>query len=44
MFFHRYYSCYVVGIIEKDKWSLLQYENAKYLLTITITIPIFHKS
>jgi len=46
--FERYYICYIVGIIEKDKFSLLilkkkgfsllQYENAKYTLFIPIIL------
>jgi len=32
-FFERYYICYTVDIIEKDKYSLLQYkvQNIYYL-------------
>jgi len=26
-----YYICYIVGVVEKDKYNLLQYESAKYL-------------
>jgi len=29
-FFERYYICYIVGIIDKDKYCLLQYESVKY--------------
>jgi len=31
-----YYICYIVGIIEKDKYGLLQYEDVKYLLHIPV--------
>jgi len=32
IFFERHYICWIiVGIIEKDKFSLLQYNSAKYL-------------
>jgi len=27
-----YYICYIVGIIVKDTYSLLQYKSAKYIL------------
>ena len=35
-YFERYYICYIVCVIEKDKHSLLHYESAKYLLFIPI--------
>jgi hypothetical protein len=38
IFFEKYYFCYIVGIIEKYKYSLLQYESAKYLLSIPIIL------
>jgi len=36
--FERYYICYIIDIIIKDKYSLLQYESAKYLLSIPIIL------
>ena len=41
LFFKRYYISCIVEIIEKDKYSLLQFESAKYLLSIPI---IFRKT
>ena len=37
-FFERYYICYIVNIIEKYNYSLLQYESTKYLLFLTKNI------
>jgi len=37
-FFEIYYICYIVGIIENDTYSLLEYENVKYLLFIPINL------
>jgi len=33
-----YYICYIVDIFEKDKYSFLQYESAKYILSILIIL------
>jgi len=30
--------CYIVGIIEKDKYNLLQYKSVKYLSSIPIIL------
>jgi len=37
-FFEIYYICYIVSIIEKNKYSLLQYKCTKCQLSAPITL------
>jgi len=43
-FLKKYYFCYIVSIIEKDKYRLLQYESVKYILFIPIFQSKFDKN
>ena len=43
-FVNWYYICYIVGINEKDKYSWLQYEIAKYILSTPIILIKYNLS